>query len=108
MLGCLTFTSCSNRRIDMIEDVFGVALPKNYDVLKNTTESIGFAGADFQVNVELQFQQKEFKDFKEELLKIDSLKVEGENIYVKNLKSETASIRMDEGKRLLKFQFNHL
>lgn len=107
-LGLLILTSCSSRRIEMIEDTFGIALPENYDILKNTTESTGFEGADFEVNVELKFKVKEFEELKNELSKIDSLRVDGESRYFKNIESESASLEIDEENRLLKFQFIHI
>ena len=92
----------------MIEEEYGIALPENYEVLKNTTESSGFAGADFEVNIELRFQVKEFQELKKELLKIDSLRIEGESRYHKNNTNESSFLEIDEENCLLSFRFNHI
>ena len=92
----------------MVEEEFGIVLPENYEVLKNTTESSGFAGADFEVNVELRFQVEEFEELKKELLKIDSSRIDGESRYHKNNINEPSFLEVDEGNRLLRFRFVHI
>ncbi len=53
--------SCEIDRIDFISKYSGLVLPESYDVLVNKTESSGFAGADFEITIILDFDLKNFK-----------------------------------------------
>ena len=91
----------------MISENFEISLPNNYEVVENRTESFGFSGADFEVNVELKFAENGFAKLQEELQKIDSLK-KNDNEYIKDIDGEIAVLTIDKGKRTLKFKFIHI
>jgi len=108
VLSCFLLISCSKRRIDLIEDTFGIHLPEKYEVLKNTTLASGFAGSDFEINVELKFQAKEFKELEKELPKIISFKEENSQRYYKDAGNESGFMEIDSKEKLLKFRFIHI
>lgn len=106
LLIALSACDYSSRRIDLIEENFNIKLPDRYEVIKNTTESSGFAGSDFEINVELKFEKVEFENLKQELKRIDSLK-SGENRYDKWIKNEMNTLKIDQINRSLKYRFIH-
>ena len=95
----------------MIEEYSDLKLPKDYKVLQATSESAGFAGADFLVTVELEFDSLNFVDLLRTVpTKSNEWGEDGGNIYYSKDVSpaETVSIVIEPASKLLRFTFNHL
>lgn len=110
----LFLTSCGQARIDMISEHSGLKLPEEYKVIKNTTESSGFAGQDFEINVILTFKNQSLTEITKQ---IDSLilvnpkwtKMGRTVDYSNQLNdSESETISIDLQKGVLTFNFIHI
>jgi len=110
----LILASCGKVRIDMISEHSGFKLPEKYKVIKNTTESSGFAGQDFEINVVLEFKKQTLIEISEQL---DFLVIVNPNwvrigqIFeysnqINDNKSETIKFDLKEG--VLTFNFVHI
>lgn len=98
----------------MISEHSGFKLPEKYKVIKNTTESSGFARQDFEINVVLEFKKQALIEISEQL---DSLVIVNPN-WLKNGQiveyynqinnSESESIKYDLKKGVLTFNFVHI
>lgn len=110
----LILTSCGQVRIDMISEHSGLKLPEKYKVIKNTTESSGLAGQDFEINVILKLKNQSLSEITQQ---IDSLILvnpkwtkKGRTVDYSNQlndnESETISIDLIEG--VLTFNFVHI
>lgn len=114
LVGLLILASCGHVRIDMISEHSGFKLPEKYKVIKNLTESSGFAGQDFEINVVLEFDKQTLIEISEH---IDSLVIENPN-WIRNgmiieysnqinhNESETIEIDLERG--VLTFSFVHI
>lgn len=110
----LILTSCGQVRIDMISEHSGFKLPEKYKVIKNTTESSGFAGQDFEINVVLEFKKQTLIEVSEQ---IDSLVIVNPNWvkigqiieYSNQINdNESETIKFDLKKGVLTFNFVHI
>ena len=110
----LILTSCGQVRIDMISEHSGFKLPEKYKVIKNTTESSGFAGQDFEINVVLEFKKQTLIEISEQ---IDSLVIVNPNWvrigqiieYSNQINdNESETIKFDFNKGILTFNFVHI
>ncbi|WP_417265953.1 hypothetical protein [Brumimicrobium sp.] len=108
ILSC-TMTSCLmiNGRADLIEQNSDLVLPDNYTVIQDTSEAAGFAGSDYSIIVELEFDSSNFEQLMKSLPEnSDNWREDGGNYYFnKNLsKSESVSIIIDPASRLLLYR----
>lgn len=110
----LIFTGCGQVRIDMISEHSGLKLPADYKVIKNTTESTAFAGADFEINIILEFENKSLIDLKRQtdslLLANPKWTQKGSIIEYSNKinRAESESIMIDLQTGKLIFIFFHI
>lgn len=107
-------TSCGKVRIDKISEHSGFKLPKKYKVIKNTTESSGFAGQDFKINVILEFKEQNLIELTDQVnslvIKNPIWRKNGQIVEYSNQinKNEYESIKIDLEKGILTFSFVHI
>ncbi len=98
----------------MISEHSEFKLPEKYKVITNTTESSGFAGQDFEINVVLRFKKQTLIEISEQL---DSLVIVNPN-WVKNGQiveysnqindNESETIKFDLKEGVLTYSFVHI
>ncbi len=108
------FTSCGHVRIDMISEHSGFNLPETYKVIENTTESTGFAGQDFEINVILEFRKQNLTEISKHLDSLVNANPKwiknGNNVeYFNQLNNkESETIKIDLNKGILTFKLIHI